>query len=144
MNDALDVYIDVGGEPVRAGVAYFTEHRHRVGTTFTYDPSYLARSVPGDLEPRLPRVGGQQYVDGLPGAFADSAPDRWGRNLIDKVVAQRSAKPRSGCPLPPRSTISSASATSPDRATSDSPTGMTPTASSRRDTMCAEAPGQGW
>lgn len=80
----LDIYIDTAGEPVRAGVAYFTARRSGVSTTFTYDPSYLAGATTADLEPGLPRVAGQQYVDGLPGAFADSSPDRWGRNLIDK------------------------------------------------------------
>jgi len=92
----LDVFVDVGGDPVRAGVAYFTPRRSGVATTFTYDPTYLADATAADLEPGLPRVGGQQYVDGLPGAFADSSPDRWGRNLIDKRrrAAQRETPQR--------------------------------------------------
>ncbi|MFZ2242743.1 MAG: type II toxin-antitoxin system HipA family toxin [Gordonia amarae] len=91
----LDVYVDIAGEPVRAGTAYFTVHRSRVSTTFTYDSAYLAGTA-GDLEPGLPVSAGQQYVDGLPGAFADSSPDRWGRNLIDKRrrAAQREASQR--------------------------------------------------
>lgn len=70
-------------------------HRSRVSTTFTYDSAYLAGTA-GDLEPGLPVSAGQQYVDGLPGAFADSSPDRWGRNLIDKRrrAAQREASQR--------------------------------------------------
>lgn len=49
-----------------------------------------------DLEPALPRRSGQQYVDGLPGCFGDSAPDRWGRMLLDKRhrAAQRLADRR--------------------------------------------------
>ncbi|MEO7123618.1 MAG: HipA domain-containing protein, partial [Lacisediminihabitans sp.] len=34
--------------------------------------------------PALGRYSGTQQVAGLPGAFADCAPDRWGRNLITK------------------------------------------------------------
>jgi serine/threonine-protein kinase HipA len=80
------VYVDVDVEaaPLRAGIAYFTHGRQRVTTTFAYDPSYLADARSFDLEPALPRQSGQQYIDGLPGCFQDSAPDRWGRNLIDK------------------------------------------------------------
>lgn len=49
-----------------------------------YDSSFLVDPDGYDLDPGLVRQSGQQYVEGLPGAFSDSAPDRWGRNLIDK------------------------------------------------------------
>ncbi len=49
-----------------------------------YDAAYLANPDGYDLEPLLPRNAGQQYVEDLPGSFSDCAPDRWGRNLIDK------------------------------------------------------------
>jgi serine/threonine-protein kinase HipA len=55
-----------------------------VTTTVVYDVAYLADRSGYDLEPALPRQAGQQYVDGLPGSFADCSPDRWGRNLLDK------------------------------------------------------------
>jgi serine/threonine-protein kinase HipA len=37
------------------------------------------------IDPSLPLYAGSQYHEGLIGAFADSAPDRWGRNLIEKA-----------------------------------------------------------
>lgn len=80
----LQVYVDIAGRTVPAGVAYFTVGRRTVSTTFVYDPSYVADPEGYDLEPGLVRQWGQQYVDGLPGSFSDCAPDRWGRNLIDK------------------------------------------------------------
>ena len=80
----LQVHVELGGSPVRAGVAYLTLGRRGVTTSFVYDAAYLADPRGVDLEPALPRRSGQQYVDGLPGCFQDSAPDRWGRTLIDK------------------------------------------------------------
>lgn len=53
-------------------------------TTFVYDAEYLANPAGYDIEPSLVRHAGQQYVDGMPGAFSDCAPDRWGRSLVDK------------------------------------------------------------
>jgi serine/threonine-protein kinase HipA len=78
------VHVQLGGRTVAAGVAYFTVGRGGVSTTFVYDPAYLANREGHDLEPAMPRRSGQQYTDALPRSFADCAPDRWGRSLIDK------------------------------------------------------------
>jgi len=80
----LVVHVEIGGTPVRAGIAYFTIGRKHVSTTFVYDSDYLSNPVGFDLEPALPRQSGQQYVDKMPGSFQDCSPDRWGRNLINK------------------------------------------------------------
>lgn len=94
----LQVHVDLGGSPVRAGTLYATVGRGSVSSTFVYDSSYLSAPTSYDLEPRLVRRAGQQYVPGLPGAFADCAPDRWGRNLIDK--RRRAEQRTSGQRLP--------------------------------------------
>lgn len=80
----LVVHVEIGGTPVRAGIAYFTIGREHVSTTFAYDSDYLSNPLGFDLEPALPRQSGQQYVDRMPGSFQDCSPDRWGRNLITK------------------------------------------------------------
>jgi len=83
--DALQVHLDLAGTTVLVGHAQF--HRGRgalTSTTFQYDQSYLANPAGYAIDPALQLVTGTQYVQGLPGAFADSAPDRWGRNLITK------------------------------------------------------------
>ncbi|PIE28219.1 MAG: phosphatidylinositol kinase, partial [Micrococcales bacterium] len=80
----LVVHVEIGGTPVRAGIAYFTIRRERVSTTFVYDSDYLSNPLGFDLEPALPRQSGQQYLDKMPGSFQDCSPDRWGRNLINK------------------------------------------------------------
>ena len=85
MIDRLDVYIDVHGQTVQAGTAFFTQRRGApVGTVFSYSATYLALPTAIAIDPNLPLIGGSQASDRLPGALQDCAPDRWGRNLIVK------------------------------------------------------------
>ncbi|GAA1779141.1 type II toxin-antitoxin system HipA family toxin [Agromyces lapidis] len=85
LHDELEAHVELGGTSVLAGRAQF--HRSRgalTTTTFQYDRAYLEHESAYQLDPALPLVSGTQQTSGLPGAFADSAPDRWGRNLIKK------------------------------------------------------------
>lgn len=54
--------------------------------SFTYARSWLASPDRFPIDPALPLVDPDQYVrDGaLPGILADTAPDRWGRTLLDR------------------------------------------------------------
>ena len=97
--DALEVHLELAGETLLAGRAQF--HRSRgtlTSTTFQYDPAYLAHTSAYQLDPALQLVSGTQQTQGLPGAFSDSAPDRWGRNLIKKreraLAGLESRRPR--------------------------------------------------
>ncbi|WP_454117647.1 type II toxin-antitoxin system HipA family toxin [Microbacterium lacticum] len=84
----VEVFADRAGLPLLVGQAHVTRQRGRISTTFLYDASYLA----GDgtsIDPALPLVSGAQHQTGLVRAFADSAPDRWGRNLIEKAERSR-------------------------------------------------------
>ena len=65
------------------GTAFFTRNRGRVSTTFSYDNAYLAAGG-SNIDPSLALVSGPQHFDTLLPAFADSAPDRWGRRLVEK------------------------------------------------------------
>ncbi|WP_016691921.1 type II toxin-antitoxin system HipA family toxin [Rhodococcus rhodochrous] len=79
----VEVFIDDKGGVRPVGQAHLTRNRGQISTTFLYDPRYLS----GDgmsIDPALPLVAGSQHQSGLVRAFADSAPDRWGRNLIEK------------------------------------------------------------
>lgn len=78
-----EVFNDDRGELRLAGQAHFTRDRG-VSTTFVYDTVYLTKGG-ANIDPSLQLVAGPQHQDGLLRAFADSAPDRWGRNLIDKA-----------------------------------------------------------
>ncbi|ABM10501.1 type II toxin-antitoxin system HipA family toxin [Paenarthrobacter aurescens] len=85
MDSQLEVDLDVGGQAVHVGTAHFTRRGRAVTTTFTYSPGYLARRDAYAIDPALPLDAGRGHTTGLPGAFADSAPDRWGRRLIEKA-----------------------------------------------------------
>lgn len=81
---AIDVCTGEGVGVRLVGQAFLTRSRARVSTTFLYDGEYLASGGMG-IDPSLPTVPGAQHGEGLLGALADSAPDRWGRSLIEKA-----------------------------------------------------------
>ena len=85
------VHVDRRGEPVVAGTAHFTRERRGVTTTFTYDSAYLSGAGNQPIDPGLPLFSGNQYLSRLPGTFGDSAPDRWGRNLLTRRERQLAA-----------------------------------------------------
>lgn len=90
---SLNVFIDDGGTDRLVGQAYFTRSRGEVSTTFVYATEYLAGGGES-IDPALPLVSGSQHQQGLVRAFADSAPDRWGRNLIEKAERLRARQER--------------------------------------------------
>lgn len=80
----IHVHVDVGGTTTLVGTAYVTVRRNTLSTRFVYDLGWLASPGAWSISPDLPVHHGQATTSGLPGAFADSAPDRWGRTLIEK------------------------------------------------------------
>ncbi len=94
----LEVWTEQDGRSRLVGQAHFTRARGQVSTTFIYDPGYLADGGI-NIDPGLQLTTGSQHQSGLLRAFADSAPDRWGRNLIEKAERARareaSSTPRS-------------------------------------------------
>lgn len=83
--ESLEIQVEIAGESLLGGRAQF--HRARgdlTSTTFQYDPDYLAHPRAYQIDPALGLYSGTQQVSGLPGAFTDCAPDRWGRTLITK------------------------------------------------------------
>jgi len=84
MSEPIDVDVGMGSGTVHVGRAFVAVKRGVVSTNFTYAPDYLA--VPGSypIDPALPLSGGNHAVKGLPGAFDDASPGRWGRHLITK------------------------------------------------------------
>jgi serine/threonine-protein kinase HipA len=66
------------------GTAYINATRRTVSTSFTYDPAWQADPDGYTISPDLALATGRHQTAGLPGAIGDTAPDRWGRNLITK------------------------------------------------------------
>lgn len=84
MSEEVRVEIAHMDETVLVGTAYFHVARGRVSTTFKYSDSYLSVGWAYPIDPSLPLSTAPFSVPGLPGCFDDSAPDRWGRNLVAK------------------------------------------------------------
>jgi serine/threonine-protein kinase HipA len=83
----LLVYIDMAGVAHFVGRLWARRARNRESASFEYDAKWLANPARFALEPALILGGGPQHTQqgrALFGAFGDTAPDRWGRNLIQR------------------------------------------------------------
>lgn len=98
MSDAVFVAVEIEGRVVEVGTAYFTRRANNLSTAFRYDEQYLARPGAFAIDPAMPLSGGNHVVAGVPGAFADCSPDRWGRNLITRMVRARALRDGRGTP----------------------------------------------
>ena len=88
----LLVYIDMAGVAHFVGRLWARRARNRESASFEYDAKWLANPARFALEPALILGGGPQHTQqgrALFGAFGDSAPDRWGRNLIQRDERRR-------------------------------------------------------
>lgn len=92
MSEAVLVSVELAGRTVDVGTAYFSRRRDVLSTTFRYDEEYLSRQGAYAIDPAMPLAEGNHIVAGLPGAFADCAPDRWGRNLVAKSIRPRALR----------------------------------------------------
>ena len=91
--EPVEVTVEIGGQEVVAGTLWIREQKTETAT-FRYSDSYLASPVSYDLDPALPKSAGVfQSRPGKPlfSAFADSAPDRWGQNLMRREERERAA-----------------------------------------------------
>jgi serine/threonine-protein kinase HipA len=98
--EPVEVTVEIGGQELTAGTLWVHE-RGGQSATFRYADSYLANPAGYDLDPALPKAAGVFHTPAslvLFGAFADSAPDRWGENLMRREERERaklaSATPR--------------------------------------------------
>jgi serine/threonine-protein kinase HipA len=88
----LLVYVDLAGATQLVGRLWARRVRNRDSASFEYDTHWLANPARFALEPALVLGGGPQHTPqgcSLFGAFGDSAPDRWGRNLIQRAERRR-------------------------------------------------------
>ena len=83
----LPVYVDLEGAPYLVGRLWARSRKGRESATFEYDASWLRHPARFALEPALMLSRGPQHTAAgrrLFGALGDSAPDRWGRLLIQR------------------------------------------------------------
>lgn len=90
MTDTIEIYIDHARETHLVGRCRYVAKRRGQSSVFEYAGEWLDNPDACALEPaNWPLGGGQIYTSSeksaLPGALRDSAPDRWGQQLIKRV-----------------------------------------------------------
>ncbi len=90
MTDTIEIYIDHKGKTHRVGLCrYVAKHRGQ-SSVFEYAEEWLNNSIAFAIDPEnLPLHAGPVYTSSnksaLPGALRDTAPDRWGQQLIKRA-----------------------------------------------------------
>jgi serine/threonine-protein kinase HipA len=82
------VYVDLAGAPALVGRLWSRARKGRESATFEYDKAWLEHPERFALEPALTLGPGPQHTEAgkaLFGALGDSAPDRWGRGLMQRA-----------------------------------------------------------
>lgn len=91
MND-FEVHIELADGVHSVGLAHCRTVRGREVVSFRYDPGWLANPRKFALEPALP-LGRGEYMpapgQALFGSIGDSAPDTWGRRLMQRAERRR-------------------------------------------------------
>jgi serine/threonine-protein kinase HipA len=88
----LLVYVDLAGSAQLVGRLWARRVRNRDSASFEYDAQWLVNPARYALEPALVLGGGPRHTPqgrSLFGAFGDPAPDRRGRNLIQRDERRR-------------------------------------------------------
>jgi serine/threonine-protein kinase HipA len=94
MSTSVDVWFD---DERRVGTLRAAMARGKQVFSFEYDPSWLATGPAIALDPALRPARGPQYPPAgrdTFGVFLDSAPDRWGRVLMQRREAQLAREAR--------------------------------------------------
>lgn len=95
----VDVVLDADflGQPGRVGTLFHAAAHGRETFSFAYDRSWLERADAFAIDPDLQLHGGEHYPadgTGVFRIFLDSAPDRWGRLLLDRREVVRAREER--------------------------------------------------
>jgi len=89
MADTIYVYVDLAGKVHLAGRLWVHTKGSRESATFIYDEEWFKSPEKFSLDPAL-RIGKGSFhtIPGkaLFGAIGDSAPDRWGRTLMQRAA----------------------------------------------------------
>lgn len=94
---AFEVYLDAAelGVTQKVGTLFRHESRTDLPASFEYDGSWLRSARAFVLDPRLSLWSGEQHPPQRAAAFGifmDSAPDRWGRVLMERREAASAAR----------------------------------------------------
>jgi len=90
INETIELCLDHGGDVRLVGRCRYITKTHHHSSVFEYSDEWLSYREAFALDPaNLPLVPGPTYSSSeksaLPGALRDTAPDRWGRQLIRRA-----------------------------------------------------------
>lgn len=90
MTDAIEVHIDIAGETHLVGICRYIAKARGQSSLFEYTDEWLAHPDAFAIDPaNLPLRAGPTHrtsaKSALPGALRDTAPDRWGQQLIKRA-----------------------------------------------------------
>ncbi len=90
----IEVHISLDGETHRVGTLYRQAARGRESVTFQYHADWRQHAAAFSLEPSLVVGAGTFHPGGdreMFGSIGDSAPDTWGRRLMQRAERRRAA-----------------------------------------------------
>ena len=90
MTDTIEVFVDQGAETRLVGRCHFVARQRGQSSVFEYADAWLERVSAFALDPANLALEHQQIYtssdkSALPGALRDTAPDRWGQQLIRRA-----------------------------------------------------------
>lgn len=90
MTDTIEVHVDHDGETRRVGSCRYVSGGRRRSSVFEYADEWLERGDTFAIDPEnLPLEEVRTYTrseeSALPGALRDTAPDRWGQQLVRRA-----------------------------------------------------------
>lgn len=91
-DQTVEVHVDLHGTTVLVGHLHARSTRGREGASFVYADEWLRHPERFALEPGLTLGAAPHHTQAgraLFGALGDSAPDRWGRNLVNRAERRR-------------------------------------------------------
>ncbi len=95
MQQAILVYIDIEGIPIKVGLLWPHYRNAKESVSFEYDRKWLSHPKRFSLDPALQLATGSFHASTdkpLFGAIEDSAPDRWGRLLMRRYERSNAKK----------------------------------------------------
>ena len=97
MTESIEVHVYQDGETLLVGRCRYVAKRNRQSSVFEYDESWLNHASAFALDPKnLPLEQHIVYTSSsksaLPGAIRDTAPDLWGRKLVQRAFRKSGVK----------------------------------------------------
>ena len=95
MEQAVWVYVDLMGTPLKVGQMWGHSRHGRESMSFAYDDAWLRHPQKFALDPALQLTEGSLHASmdkPIFGAMDDSAPDRWGRLLMRRAERKQAEK----------------------------------------------------